>query len=139
MKQKIFTPTILVLVATLGIITYTFLSSSFTFKDQLFSLLYPKTTSLAQETLSVSITRPQDNSILSGNVTANIAVSIPENIRLSKVEIFIDDSLHCTTKVYPFTCEWRVPSGNGNRHRILAKAYDDFDNIASHSIAITVR
>lgn len=139
MKQKVFAPTVLVFIAALGIIAYTFLSSSFTFKDQLFYLLYPKTTSLAQEPLSISITKPLDGAILLGDTTAYITAVTSENIKISKVDIYINDSVSCTIISPPYVCVWKVPPGKGKRHTILAKAYDFFGKNASSVVTITVR
>lgn len=50
--QKGITMPILVILATFGIIIYLLISSTFPFKDKLFSLLYPKPSSMATETLA---------------------------------------------------------------------------------------
>src|SRR3989344_6945918 len=48
-SQKGFTPLLLLILAAAGIIIYFLISSTFPFKDQLFSLLYSKPSSRAQE------------------------------------------------------------------------------------------
>lgn len=53
MSQKGFAPILLILLAAAGIIAYLLVTNTFSFKDRLFSQLFPKPTSKAQQSQSV--------------------------------------------------------------------------------------
>lgn len=139
MKQKFFPPTIFVLLAALGIIAYVFLSSSFPVKDKLLSSLYPKSLSSAQESLSISITEPLDGTILLGSSPAYISAITPENVKIRRVEFYVDNSQRCIIVSAPYVCKWQVPAAKGSRFIISAKATDSRGDSAFSQITVTVR
>lgn len=137
--QKGFATTILVLIASVGVIAYTLLSSSLSFQNRLSALIYPKIASQAQESISVSVVNPLDKAILLGNSPTYLTVATSENVGISKVEFYVDSSLVCETTHTPYYCIWQVPPASGTKYQITAKAYNLAGNSASNSITVTAR
>lgn len=137
--KRSFTSTILVLVTCVGVILYLLISSTFPFKDKYFNILYPKLTSHAQESLYVSIGSPLDKAIIVGDSSTYITATTPENIKIKKLEVYIDDSQLCAINTPPFVCLWEVPAKSGMRYQILVKAYDISNKSAQDKIIVTVR
>ncbi len=91
---------------------------------------------------SVSITSPAANASVTGN-KVNVSASATDDIKLSKVELYIDNKVvkTCTTTGKNLSCtfSWNTkPVPNGN-HTIMSKAYDAANNITQASITVVVR
>ncbi len=86
----------------------------------------------------VSITNPQDNSILNGIV--EIIINATDNKNVSEVEIYIDDSLVLSDNSSPYSYLWNTTVYDDNtQHKIFAKAYDENDNLGiSDTVNVTI-
>jgi hypothetical protein len=103
----------------------------------LFSLLIagcapPKDTTPPQ----VSITSPQNGAEVSGTVI--IQASATDNIRVSKVEFYIDGSKVGEDTESPYTCDWDTTQYENVTHMLTAKAYDNVGNVGQASISVNV-
>ncbi|MBI3486529.1 S8 family serine peptidase [Candidatus Daviesbacteria bacterium] len=86
---------------------------------------------------TVSITSPTSNSIISGIVS--IAASASDNVAVTKVEFYIDNSLHTADSTSPYSDSWDTTTFANGTHTILAKAYDSAGNIGiSSTTSVTV-
>lgn len=85
---------------------------------------------------SVSITSPQNGDTVSGTVTVQVDAADDEGI--SKVEIFIDDSLAATLTAPPYTYQWDTTAVSNATHTIKAAAYDTADQTADDQVSVTV-
>lgn len=85
---------------------------------------------------SVSITSPLNNAKIQHGSTVLISASATDNIAVTKVEFFINNSLKCTSTVAPYTCTWKVPGKKGVQYNIKATAFDRSANQSSSAIII---
>ncbi len=81
LNQKGFAPLLLILLAALGIIIYVLVSSTFPFKDKLFSFLYPKPSSHASE-----LTRDLTNQLITTSKEYKLAKQDQKAEVLSKLK-----------------------------------------------------
>jgi subtilisin family serine protease len=80
---------------------------------------------------TVSISSPAPSSTVSG--TATVGISANDNIGVSKVELWVNGSLHATDSTSPFGFSWdttKVASGSAT---LAAKAFDAAGNAATSS------
>lgn len=85
---------------------------------------------------TVTITNPSNGSTVSNRVTIQATAS--DNIGVTKVEFYIDNTLRFTDTTAPYSFRWdtrKVPNG---LHTIKAVAYDTAGNSGSHQITVTV-
>ncbi|MDP2672114.1 MAG: S8 family serine peptidase [Candidatus Daviesbacteria bacterium] len=85
---------------------------------------------------TVSITNPTNGSILKATSTTYIQASASDNISVSKVEFYVNNSLKCTSAVSPYTCRWKVPGKKNTSYTLSAKAYDTSNNTSSSAISV---
>ena len=88
---------------------------------------------------TVSITQPLDGTILPRNTTVTILADASDNVKVSKVEFSVNNSIKCTDTTSPYTCNWKVPGKRGASYTISAKAYDSSNNQASANIKVTAQ
>lgn len=86
---------------------------------------------------TVSITSPTNGSIVKRNNRLTIRAIASDNVKVTKVEFYVDNNLRCTDNTASYTCKWRVPSGRNITYTILAKAYDAAGNSATATIKVT--
>lgn len=86
---------------------------------------------------SVYITYPLNNSTVTKNKTINISASASDNVAISKVEFYINNTLKCTDTTSPYSCSWSVPNKTKVKYTLSAKAYDAVGNMAAASINVT--
>lgn len=84
---------------------------------------------------TVLITSPANGSTISG-IFANVAVTASDNIRVTKVEIYVDGVLKVTDTATPYTYKWNIKKAASGSHTISAKAYDAAGNTASASVTV---
>lgn len=85
---------------------------------------------------SVTITSPQNGDTVSGTVTVQVDAADDQGI--SKVEIFIDDSLAATLLNPPYIYQWDTTAVSNATHTIKATAYDTADQTADDQVSVTV-
>lgn len=85
----------------------------------------------------VSIIYPSDNSTLLGDIT--ITISAKDNTGVSKVELYINNSLYAATNSEPYNFYWDTNNELNGIYNIYAIAYDTSGNIGkSNSITVFV-
>jgi hypothetical protein len=84
---------------------------------------------------SVTITSPTDGTRISTNVS--IKVNATDNIKVSKVELYVDGFLQGASTTAPFTTKWNSAKAVKGGHTLQCKAYDAAGNVAS-SQTVTV-
>jgi hypothetical protein len=82
---------------------------------------------------TVSVSTPINNSTVTDSVL--ISANASDNVRVEKVEFYIDGNLTHTRSTIPWQYNWVVQNLPSNSaHTILAKAYDAANNIGSSAI-----
>ncbi len=148
---------VFVLIAGIGLVAFLVISSSGSFKDRLFSLLYPKPSSYAVSNPisgpvspspsptpvpditapTVSITYPVNGSVVRKNTTVVISATASDNVAVVKVEFYAAGKLLCTDTAASYNCSWNVPKKPRVTYNITAKAYDSSNNSSTSSISVT--
>ncbi len=82
---------------------------------------------------SITITSPQNNATVKGNV--NVLVNASDNVGITRVELYADSSYVATSTTAPYTTTWRAVNGT---HTLQTKAYDAAGNVGV-SLPITVK
>ncbi|WP_240486732.1 PHB depolymerase family esterase [Hyalangium minutum] len=86
---------------------------------------------------SVSLTAPANNASVSG--TVQVTASASDNVGVSKVEFFIDNTLVGTDTASPYAYAWNSAAATNGTHVLVAKAHDAAGNTAtSASISVNV-
>lgn len=88
---------------------------------------------------TITITNPLNGAIVSRNTTVTITANASDNVGVTKVEFYVNNSLKCTDMTSPYSCAWRVPTKRGATYTINAVAYDAANNTASQRISVTAR
>jgi thermitase len=76
---------------------------------------------------SISITAPANGSSISGNVS--VYVNAADNVRVARVELYVDARLVSTATSAPFTTKWNARREPAGAHTLQCKAYDAAGNI----------
>lgn len=84
---------------------------------------------------TVTITSPRNGSSVTGNVTISVAAT--DNVGVTQVSIYVDNTLKCTDTVAPYTCTWNTKKIASGSHTITATAWDKAGN-AGYATAVTV-
>jgi len=87
-------------------------------------------------TLSVSISAPATNSIVPRHSSVPIMVAVSDTVPITKVELFVNGKLLCTTITAPYSCTWQVPSKPHTPYLLQAGASDAQGNTASSTISV---
>lgn len=78
---------------------------------------------------SVSLTSPGNGSEVSGAVA--ITASASDNVEVTRVEFYINDSLITTDSSSPYSADWNTLAYGNGSYTIKAKAYDVYQNSES--------
>ncbi len=84
---------------------------------------------------TISINSPVSGATVSGNVS--VTVSASDNVRVVKVELYVDGILKASSTAAPFTTKWNTKQASKGAHKLQCKAYDAAGNVGT-SVAITV-
>jgi hypothetical protein len=82
----------------------------------------------------VLITNPANLSRVTVNTTVHIHVTVTDNVAVSEVNVFINDTLFCSDLN---GCPWRVPAGARITYTIRVQAIDTSDNRTNRTIQVT--
>jgi poly(hydroxyalkanoate) depolymerase family esterase len=86
---------------------------------------------------SVSLSSPANGAGVSGSVQVTATAS--DNVGVSKVEFFIDNTLVGTGSASPYAYTWNSAASTNGTHVLVAKAYDAAGNTAtSATISVSV-
>ncbi len=99
------------------------------------SVLTPTPTSII-DTIApvVTISNPADGSTVSGRV--NITASATDNVRVAKMELYIDSVLTKNSKGSSFIYGWNTRNISAGAHRISVTAYDPSNNMRTMTITV---
>lgn len=86
---------------------------------------------------SVSITNPQNGAIVPRKSNVTISANASDASGISKVEMYVNNTLICTDATAPYSCSWTVPNQSSVKYTISAKAYDVYNNNSISSITVT--
>lgn len=88
---------------------------------------------------TVSITSPANNATVVRNSNITISADATDNVAVSRVEFYVDNSLKCTDSVSGYSCTTKIGGKPGASHTIRAKAYDTSGNFAISTITVTAK
>ncbi len=87
----------------------------------------------------VSISSPSDGSVITGGAIT-VSVSATDNVGVTKVELYVNGSLHSTDTSSPYSFLWDSSQRPDGTYQFYAKAYDAAGNTAqSGSITLSLR
>lgn len=86
---------------------------------------------------AVSITSPFNGAAVARNTFVIVSANATDNIAVSKVEFYVNNSLTCTDTALAYTCSWKVPSAKGKSYTIQARATDASNNSSTSTINVT--
>ena len=86
---------------------------------------------------TTSIGSPSNGATVSGTVT--VSASASDNVGVSRVELFVDGSLHSTDTTSPYAFSWNTTTVSNGGHSLQTRAYDASGNVGSSGVvSITV-
>jgi hypothetical protein len=85
-----------------------------------------------------AITSPLSGGIVARRSTITLTASASDNIGVSRVEFWVNNTLKCTDTTTPYSCAWSVPGGKTSTFSIQSKAYDAAGNVGVSSIVSVV-
>lgn len=74
------------------------------------------------------ITNPGDGQYVTKGNKFTINSSASDNVKVTKVEFYVNDKLVCSDSTSTYTCTWSVPRNAGVKYRLHTKAYDSSGN-----------
>jgi len=83
----------------------------------------------------VNISSPTNGSVVSGTVTIKVAAS--DNVRVTRVDIYIDGTLKSTLTAAPYSMSWNTRKGSRGQHTITSKAYDPTGNMGLATVTVS--
>ncbi len=87
---------------------------------------------------TVAITSPAANATIGGTVTFTASAS--DNVRVSKVEFYVNGSLKGSDTTTPYSFSWNSKSVANGSYSITARAYDAAGNVTqSAAVVVTVK
>jgi hypothetical protein len=96
------------------------------------SIVYISSNSVDTTAPSVSITSPGSGSSFDENSSVTALASASDNVGVTKVEFYLNNSLKCTDSSSPYSCSFSMPSGSNLP--LKAKAYDAAGNSKESAI-----
>ncbi|GFO53880.1 hypothetical protein GMSM_08870 [Geomonas sp. Red276] len=86
---------------------------------------------------TASVSSPTAGSTVSG--TVNVSVAATDNVGVSKVQLYLNNTLLGTLTGSPYTFAWNTTSQANGSYTLVAKAYDAAGNVGtSSSVGVTV-
>ena len=82
----------------------------------------------------VIISSPTDNSAVGGRV--NIVASATDNVRVTKMELYIDGKLIKSSTTASISFTWNARKASAGQHSITAQAYDAAGNVGKQTILV---
>lgn len=82
---------------------------------------------------SVAISSPTAAATVSGTVTVNATAS--DNVGVTKVEFYINNTLQATDTASPYTFSWNTTTSVNGTYSIIVNAYDAAGNVGQSSAA----
>lgn len=90
---------------------------------------------------TVTLVNPTDGSILKAPSKINIQATASDNVKISKIEVYVNNSLKCTISLNltTYSCPWSVPGKKNAQYTISVKVYDASNNTQSATITVTAK
>ncbi|MFZ1546676.1 MAG: Ig-like domain-containing protein [Candidatus Nitrotoga sp.] len=73
---------------------------------------------------TTSISNLVDGQYVTKGYKFTIKASASDNVKVAKVEFYVNDKLVCSDSTASYTCTWSVPRTAGVKYRLHTKAYD---------------
>ena len=83
----------------------------------------------------INITSPANGIRVTGNVS--VLVNATDNVRVVRVELYVDGALTATSSSSPFTMKWNTKRAATGGHTLQCRAYDGTGNVGT-SATVTV-
>lgn len=88
---------------------------------------------------TVTITSPVNGGTVSRHSNVTITTSASDNVGVTKVEFYINNTLKFTDTTSPYSYVWSVPNSRNVQYTLTAKAYDTVGNNSSNSVNVTAK
>jgi hypothetical protein len=88
---------------------------------------------------TVNITSPTNGSLVFKNFKYTIWASASDNVKVTKVEFYVNNVFLSTDTTSSYTASWRVPNIKNIVYTLTAIAYDAAGNTAASSVSVTSR
>jgi hypothetical protein len=88
---------------------------------------------------TVRITSPANGATVNRYRVITLTAAAYDNVGVTKVEFYVNNSLRCTDKSTPYNCSWYSGSKRYTKYTIKAKVYDKAGNIGQSNITITTK
>ena len=88
---------------------------------------------------TVAITNPANNATVAKKSTVTITATASDNVGVTRVEFLINGAVQCTDTTAPYSCNWKVPSGQSQTFQLAARAFDQAGNAGTASIQVMSR
>jgi thermitase len=85
---------------------------------------------------AVNVSAPSDGAILSG--TVNLTISASDNVGVTKVEWFLDESVEGSASGAVGSFNWNTSTASNGLHELIAFAFDAAGNYGSSTVTVTV-
>ena len=80
---------------------------------------------------TVSITSPPNGFAAKRKSVVVIAATATDNVGVTKVDFYVNNSLTCTDTAAPYYCTWSVPAAPNKTYQLQARAYDAKGNVGT--------
>lgn len=97
----------------------------------------PTPTPITTQVLKVNIINPINGAIVRRNSKVIIDASVKDNIKVTKVQFFVNNNLLTTLTTSPYLTSWIVPSTQNVKYALTAKAYDAASYSSTSNITVT--
>ena len=87
----------------------------------------------------ISITNPANNSFVFPRTKITITAAASDNLGITKVQFYANNSLLCTDLGPPYSCIWTVPKRAASQYTLSAMAYDAAGNNTRAEIVVNVK
>lgn len=84
----------------------------------------------------VVIQSPAANAVVSPRSSIAIQGTVSDNVKVAKVEVYVNGSLICTGSTTSYSCSYNLSAAKGATYKIEVRGYDSSNNISSAVISI---
>jgi hypothetical protein len=88
---------------------------------------------------SITITYPTNGIVFQRNARISITANATDNIKVTKVEFYVNGVLTCTDTTSSYSCAWKIPGKPNAFYTLSAKAYDAAGNTAVSVVNVTAK
>jgi hypothetical protein len=88
---------------------------------------------------NVAIVSPSDGGTVPRNTTVTMTATASDNIGVTKVDFYVNNTLTCSDTGAPYNCAWKVPGKNNASYTVKATAYDAAGHSTISTITVTAK